>query len=107
MLIHHEEKTVGASDIGWSSGTWTGNTSHYLHGMLEQVYVQSTSSDTTFKFSLTDNQSRVVYDSNDYQESILNDTNLRVPIKGIYTMKITDASATEEFKILLGVEEIQ
>ena len=107
MLIHHEEKTVSATDIGWSSGTWTGNTSHRLHGMLEQIFIESDSANTTFKFTLTDNQNRIIFNSNDAYLNIMNLTNLRIPLKGVYTMKIVDSSAEEQFKILLGIEELQ
>lgn len=107
MLIHQEPKSVSSTDSIWSVGVWKGNTAHYLHGMLKQVYVESLTAGVTFKFKLIDNQSRILYDSKDYAEDILNSNNLEIPIKGIYEMQIYDSSLADDFKILLGIEEIQ
>ena len=106
MLIHHEVKSVASDSVGWDgSNNWIGNTANTLRGLLRQVYVKSDTSTTYFKFKLTDNQDRVIYDTNDYQEGTFNQTNVGIPIKGIYQMSIYGSHTEEAFKIMLGIQE--
>ena len=106
MLIHHETRTPTGSDDGWTdSATWKSNTSHTLHGILKQIYIEPTTSTTTYKFKLLDNNDRVVFDTEDFQENIMNRFNLDLPLKGIYEMQLYLTSAQEQFKILLSMQE--
>ena len=106
MLIHRETKSITGSDTGWSGGIWIGNTTHKINGLLKQIYVKSNTVTTTFRFRLTDNKNRIIYDSNDsYTGTLRQDVN-GIPIKdGIYEMKIYNSSAEEAFEIMLSIEE--
>ena len=104
--IHQEEKTVSASDSGWSAGVWKGLTGNRITGILNQVYVESATSTTTFKFKIYDERDRIVFDSADWSTNILNQYNLNIPIKGFYEMWIYGpVSLQEQMKILLSIQE--
>ena len=53
-----------------------------------------------------DYDSKVIFDTNGYEEYICNRTSLFIPLKDAkYTMTIYGSSAQEQFKILLGIDE--
>ena len=105
MLIHFEKKSILGTDTTWSSGDISKNTDNRLHGVIKQIFVKSDTSDTTFKFKLTNPDGLVVYDDGDYSEGTLNETDVNLPVKGIYTMTIYSSSLEEDFEIMLGMKE--
>lgn len=105
MLIYLEKQTISGTDSTWLSGTISKNTSNRMHGILQQVHIESTTSTTTYKFKIISPDNLTIWDSNDYAENILRRTNLNLPLKGIYTMSIYSSSEEENFTILLGMQE--
>jgi len=72
------------------------------NSILLQVVVKPTTSSTTYDFSIEDDDDNVIYNSIDNQ-STLNDVDISIPSGGNWTIKIDNASADEEFKVILGL----
>lgn len=90
--------------------TTAGGTSNTLtlaipHGTCEQLLVRAlTSSATVFSADLTDSNSLRVYDWG-FHEGEINTVDLGLPVAGAYTLNITNASATDTFNVLIGMDE--
>lgn len=99
MLIVKEpiDKTVTVS-----SGAWSGNTQKVM-GILLHVVVQATTATTTFDFSITDEDDIPIRG----WEGITDELNeeVYIPLEGVYTLAIANASADEVFKVYLGIDE--
>ena len=98
MTIYKEYK-IGTA----STGTWSDNTGRFHGDALLHVVVQAATGTTTFDFSLVNDDSVTVKTWN-RNTGELNEE-VYIPLRGIYTMQISNASADEEFKILLMVDE--
>ena len=105
MLIHFEKKSILSTDAAWSAGSISKNTDHRLHGIISQIFVKADTAGTTFKFKLTDPDSLVVYDSEDFSSTTLNQIDIQLPVKGIYTMTIYNSSIDDDYEIKLGMKE--
>ena len=85
-----------------AAGIWSGNTQKVM-GILLHVVVQATTETTTFDFSLTDEDGIVI------KEWVGNTDELNrevfIPLAGVYTLSIANASANEVFKVYLGIDE--
>ena len=82
-----------------SSGAWSFNTVKIEGGILSQIIVKALSADTTFDFTITDNEDVIVYDTAERGLSAtgtLND-DVNIPFKGTYTLAVSGASADEAF----------
>ena len=90
--------------------TTAGGTSNTLtlgitHGTCEQVLIRAlTSSATVFSANLTDSNSLRVYDWG-FHEGEINTVDLGLPTVGAYTLNITNATATDTFSVLVGIDE--
>lgn len=95
-----------------SSGAWTFNTVEFTeaaNAYLTQILVIAASADTTFDFYIQDNHkdARLVYDTrtdgSDATGTLRDPVN--IPLVGIYTIGVINASADEVFTGLLTVKE--
>ena len=73
--------------------------------MLEQVYIEPTTSTNTYKFKILDSKDRVVFDTATFIRNILNRTNTRIPLKGVYEVQLYEVDTQEDFKLMLGIKE--
>lgn len=82
-----------------SSGTYSFNTQKFNAAILKQVILKATSNDTTFDFKITDNRNNNPIDTSISGESATGIMNkqLEIPLKGICTIAIINASADEAF----------
>ena len=98
MTIYQHRATVTAA-----SGSTSSATLKILGGICRQVLIIANTSSTTFLTTITDESSMEVarYGS---QQGELDDIT-SIPMSGRYTINITNASADDTFRVLLGVEE--
>ena len=75
-----------------------------IGGLLNQFLVRANTLTTVFQASLVDEDSitRLNYD---FHAGELNDLNCNLPMKGTYTVNITNASAADTFRVILAVRE--
>jgi len=95
MLLHPIEINETAS-----SGTWAINSTRISGGQLAQIYIKSATPTTTFDFKIIDSKDNIVYDTEEMEKTatgILNDTEVAVPLLGIYTFQVYNSSADEAF----------
>lgn len=81
------------------SGTWAVNTLKIGAGILKQIILASTASSTTFDFKLIDDKNNVAYDTIRREKtatSVLDDE-VELPVHGIYTMRVYNASSDDTF----------
>ncbi len=85
-----------------SSGSFSVN-SDYMRGMTALIYVKAASSSTTFDFKIIDSGDRIVRHYQD-EEGVLRDID-PLPVFGIYTFTVENASVDEKFDIFIRVRE--
>lgn len=96
-VIHPERLTLTTS-----SGSASGNTSARLQGLLRQVIVKA-AGNTTFDITLTNDQSQVIYER--VGEVARTSEQVQLPVRGVYTVALGNASADEVFTVALVVDE--
>jgi len=86
-----------------SSGSWTGDTMNIVPGLCCQIYVKSASSDTTFDIKIENSYSVEIQKITNITE-VVNDLT-KLPVNGVLTFTIENASADESFTLHMVVEE--
>lgn len=74
-------------------------------GLLRQLLITAlTSSTTTFRADLTDKQ-QVIRGRWGYHTGEINDTSIKLAMAGSYRISITNASATDTFRVTMAIQE--
>ncbi len=89
------------------NGIWTNNTHNIRAGMCRQIILCSVNSTTTFNFKLIDDDSNVVYDTirRGRTATFVLDDEIDLPMHGIYTARIYNASSDDTFTGRLLIED--
>ena len=89
------------------SGTWAVNTLNIRSGILRQIILAATTSSITFDFKLIDDKSNVAYDTirREKTATFVLDDEVEIPVHGIYTMRLYNASSDDTFSGRLLVED--
>ena len=99
MLIHKHRIAILPS-----SGVGSANTLKFSGAELSQVFAKATTSTTNYDIRLEDEDGDIVYEAlnieNDYR-----DDNVDMPLRGIYTIRIFNASVDENITVKLMVNE--
>lgn len=95
-ILHRE--FIRQSTVG---GEFSVNTQK-LEGICKQIIVTPETSTTEYLLSITDDQDAVVYDTDTETGGISPLTDL--PLRGVYTVKISNATSNESFLVQLIVE---
>ena len=98
MDIHVIKRTISTS-----GGTGSSNTLPIHGGLARQIFVRAETATTTFRFDLQDEDS-VVTRSYDWHTEDINDETT-FPMKGQYTMRITDATADGDFTVRISIQQ--
>ena len=97
---------VHRATITTVSGTVGSTTLNVKGGLCQQVLVRSlTSGLTIFRANLTDSSANLIVRNYAFHEGEINDVGMGMPLAGVYTLNITNASATDTFAFLLAVDE--
>lgn len=99
MLIHKHIK-----DIQVTSGSGSDNTLKFSGGEMVQIYAEATTATNIFDVSLVDEDSDEIY-SQDAVEGSFSEHSITVPLRGIYTISIANATVDEYIRVKLMVEE--
>ena len=89
------------------SGTWAANTFEIHSGICHQIILAATASATTFDFKLVDDKSNVAYDTQRREKTATGvlDDEIVLPVHGIYTMRVYNASSDDTFSGRLLVRD--
>ena len=89
------------------SGTWSANTLNIHSGICHQIILAANASNLTFDFKLIDDKSNVVYDTIRREKTATQvlDDEVNLPLHGIYTMRIYNASSDGTFNGRLMVRD--
>ena len=100
MRVIHEEILTGTT----ASGNFSINTSKHIYGLLREIIIKPLSSTTTFDFNILNISSLIMYE----ETNLTGETGIEIalPIKGINTFSIANASKDELFTIQLSISEI-
>lgn len=101
MIMVYELATTGGTT---ASGSWSCNTNKLPSGLLGHVFIDFTSDDTVFDFKLIDSNDREVVRLEDMTKTF--NREYRLPVKGIYTLQISNATADEYFKLRFAVQDV-
>jgi hypothetical protein len=101
--------SVGIYEIADSSGTtasgyWSANTIKIVGALLKHVFVDFGDTSTWFEFKLTDNRNRDIIYLNSCN-TVLN-RSYDVPLRGIYTYTISNATSDTAFKIRIASQDV-
>ena len=99
MLIHHERATNTA--VG---GTFSYNTRH-IHGILGQILVKQATATTVYDIKIVDSKGMTILEETSEAEPMAYET--RIPVRGIYTVTVSNSLRNEEFLTDLIIEEIK
>ena len=94
-------KTTVAGTVSW-------NTLDIPAGIMSHVCLHSADGTTTFDFDMTDADGLIVYDTDRRDKTAihyLDDDEVHVPLTGIYTCRIYNASSDQTFTGRIMVEE--
>lgn len=97
MLLHRELRIVDAS-----SGSISENTIK-LNGLCRHIIIKPATSTTSYEFNITDFQDVIIYER-DTETGTFTEL-IEMPLSGVYTMNITNATVDEEFIIQLILAE--
>lgn len=73
-------------------------------GFIYQIFVKATTTTTIFDFYITSPSSNVVYHKKNITGQ-LNDTNIKLPVQGVYTLTVANSTVDEAFTIEIGFKE--
>ena len=99
MTIYQHRATITAA-----SGSTNTVTLNVRGGLCRQVMVIANTSTTVFRTNIVDNSSYTVANYG-FSRGQLNDATAQIPMAGVYTVNITNASPDDTFRILLGIVE--
>lgn len=97
MIIHIDKLTINTI-----AGEGSVNTSEF-RGICHNLLVKSASVDTSFDISITDQDDITIYERISEQGEISEIT--VIPLRGIYTVSILNATKDEKFTIKLVIKE--
>ena len=105
MLIYAIEISKTAS-----AGAWSFNTPKFDNAILKQIILKATTATTTFDPYLTDDHNNNPLDTSVSGETPTGTFNISgekcdIPLKGIYTIGITNSSAEEAYTGRLLIQE--
>jgi len=103
-MIHVFEITTQ----GAASGTWSLNTLP-LNGIVRQIVLLSADTTVTFEFQVIDEKSNIIYDTKIRETTptgVLNDE-VALPVRGICTLKVYEASSDASFTGRLLMDELK
>ncbi len=89
------------------SGTWATNTLDIKSGICHQIIIAANASALTFDFKLIDDKSNVIYDTirREKTATFVLDDEIVLPMKGIYTAKVYNASSDGTFSGRLMIRD--
>lgn len=82
-----------------SSGTVSHTTTLSFNNQMAHLIIEPTSSTTSYKFNITQEDGTKIYDKTMAQTGRLGVLGIGLPLVGKLTFQITNASVDEEFKI--------
>lgn len=100
MLIDQFEPAT----LTTASGTASTNTTKYSGVVLKHISINFNTDGTTFDLKLTDRKDRIVYQQKGLESPYNEITDL--PLRGIYTVNLSNASRDETVNVLLDVVEM-
>lgn len=80
------------------------NTHRVAHGLMRQMLIQAETSGVIFRANITDSDGDIVR-TYDYARDQINDTGRPIPMTGVYTVNILNASQDGRFRIKMMVHE--
>jgi hypothetical protein len=87
-----------------ASGYWANNTIRINGALLKHVFVDFQNNATNFDFKLVDNKDRnIIYLST--CQTVLN-RSYDIPLRGIYTYMISNATVDTAFKIRIAAQDV-
>lgn len=87
-----------------AAGSAASLTLNIFGGTLGHILLRSTGNTTLFRAQLDDEDGLTILNWG-YHEKEINDTGMDVPIVGPHTIRITNASAEDLFRVYLAVKE--
>lgn len=87
-----------------AAGAGSTNTQPFVGGLCRHIFIQSSTTGTTFQANITDPDSLQVRTYSGVATTV-SDANQILPVLGTYTIRITNASADGLFSIFMMVEE--
>ena len=89
------------------SGIWSINTPNIRSGICHQIIVSANASALTFDFKLIDDKSNEVYDTvrREKTATFVLDDEVLLPMKGIYTARVYNASSDGTFSGRLMIRD--
>ena len=86
-----------------SAGSGSQNTLP-IHGICQYIYIEPTTSTTTYKVTITDDDDDTVKEF-EWKQGVFRDFTSFI-VEGIYTISITESTANEDFTVKLLVREL-
>lgn len=86
-----------------SGGTFSVNTHHLVGGVLRNILIKAATASTIFDVAIVDEDSYTIYERT--SETGVTSEITKIPVRGIYTVTISNATVDETFTIKLMTEE--
>ena len=102
MSVQIYESATSSGDT--ASGYFAFNTLNIRDGLLKHVFVDFGNTTTQFELKLTDNRNRDVIYLNSCN-TVLN-RSYDLPVRGIYTMAISNATVDTQCRIRIAVQDV-
>jgi hypothetical protein len=98
-MVIHAENITGTT----SSGSLQVNTVAALQGIAREIIISPATSSTTYNLTITNDNSLDIFISTSITGDFIEEVAL--PLRGVYTVAISSATADEEFNMAIILEE--
>jgi len=92
------------TSVTTSAGQTSTVTLGVIGGLMQQLFIKANTSTTVFRVSLLDHRSDTRVDYG-FHTGMLNDIGSKFPMVDKYSIRITNASPNDTFRIVLAVQE--
>jgi len=86
-----------------SSGSASGNTSQFLNGLLREVLAKPLTGTTQYDLTITSPEGLTIFQATSQVGDLADE--IAIPVRGVHTVSITNATVDELFIINLVVDE--
>ena len=98
IIIHKEQLTITAS-----SGSGTVNTNQFIMGLMKQILVSPATASTIYDITVTSPEGLIISQTTSQTGDFADE--MDIPVRGMHTVQIDNATVDELFTINLVIEE--
>lgn len=101
-MAFYELRLNDAATVVTAAGSWSGNTER-VQGGIAGIRVRPATASTVYDVTIVEYDGFTVYRKTGYKGELVEDLNTPIPVRGILTVRLQNATANEAFTVKLMV----